>query len=59
MLGRGHPNCYGDVPIASDMSFNTMIELVIVNGLQMLELYLNSTSKKKLLKFGVYSSPKL
>jgi hypothetical protein len=43
MLGGGHPNCYGDVPIASDMSFNTMIELVIVNGLQMLELYLNST----------------
>ena len=31
MLGGGHPNCYVDVSIISDMSFNSLIELIIAN----------------------------
>jgi hypothetical protein len=33
MLGGGHLNCYVVVPIISDISFNAMIGLVIVNDL--------------------------
>ena len=31
MLGGGHPNCYVDVSIISDMSFNSLVELIIAN----------------------------
>jgi len=31
VLGGGHPNCYVDVFIISDMSFNSLVELIIAN----------------------------
>ena len=45
MLGRGNPNYYVGVPITSDMGFNAMVELINVNELQILELYLNKKPK--------------
>jgi hypothetical protein len=31
VLDRGHPNYYLDVSIISDMSFNSLVELIIAN----------------------------
>jgi hypothetical protein len=55
MLGEGHPNCYVDVAITSDMSFNAIIRLITANELQIIEFYLN----RKLFVFGVDSGPRL
>jgi len=45
MFGEGHLNRYVDVPITSNMSFNAMVRLITINGLQMLELYLSRKPK--------------
>jgi len=44
-LGGGHLNHYVGVLITSDMSFNTMVGLIIINGLQILELFLSRKPK--------------
>jgi hypothetical protein len=44
-LGGGHLNHYVGVLITSDMSFNTMVGLIIINGLQILELFLSIKPK--------------
>jgi len=46
MLGGGHPSCYIDVSIVSDVRFNAMIGLTTSNRLQMIELYLNNIPKR-------------
>ena len=35
MLGGSHLNCYVNVPITSDVSFNALVRLVTANRLQM------------------------
>jgi hypothetical protein len=45
MLGVGHLTRYVGVPITSNMSFNAMDRLIIVNRLQILELYLSRKPK--------------
>jgi hypothetical protein len=55
MLGGGHPKRYVDVAITSDMSFNAIIRLITVKGLQIIEFYLS----RKPFVFGVDLGPRL